>query len=114
MANVPPVTTRTPELPAETIEAMLAGLPGLADRMVEAVIAEVPTFAVAARESWRPVFYASPSTVRYRLRQLRELFGDRLHDPGSITELTVALACGIRSARQTLPPGGDPSHGGDA
>ena len=58
--------------------------------------------------------YVSPSTVRYRLRQLRELFGDRLHDPGSIAELTVALACGIGSARQTLPPGDDPPHGGDA
>jgi DNA-binding PucR family transcriptional regulator len=58
--------------------------------------------------------YVSPSTVRYRLRQLRELFGDGLHDPASIADLTVALACGIGSARKTLPPGDDPPHGGDA
>ncbi|PRC42902.1 transcriptional regulator, partial [Mycobacterium sp. ITM-2017-0098] len=36
--------------------------------------------------------FVSPSTVRYRLRQLRDLYGDRLQDPRSIAELTVALA----------------------
>lgn len=32
-----------------------------------------------------------PQTVRYRLRQLRELFGGRLYDPGDRLELEVAL-----------------------
>ncbi|PRC54945.1 transcriptional regulator, partial [Mycobacterium sp. ITM-2017-0098] len=32
--------------------------------------------------------FVSPSTVRYRLRQLRDLYGDRLQDPRSIAELT--------------------------
>jgi DNA-binding PucR family transcriptional regulator len=30
-------------------------------------------------------------TVRYRMTQLRELYGDRLNDPRTILELTVAL-----------------------
>jgi PucR C-terminal helix-turn-helix domain len=36
--------------------------------------------------------FVSPSTVRYRLRQLREVYGERLQDPRWIAELTVALA----------------------
>ena len=35
--------------------------------------------------------HVHPQTVRYRLRQLRELFGDRLEDPESRFELEVAL-----------------------
>jgi DNA-binding PucR family transcriptional regulator len=44
------------------------------------------------REDIAAALYVSPSTVRYRLRQLRELYGERLHDPRCIAELTVALA----------------------
>ena len=33
-----------------------------------------------------------PQTVRYRMGQVRELFGDRLTDPAAALELTVALA----------------------
>lgn len=33
-----------------------------------------------------------PQTVRYRMTQLRELFGDQLRDPGSTLELVVALS----------------------
>jgi len=32
--------------------------------------------------------------VRYRMNQLRELYGERLSDPRSILELTVALGAG--------------------
>ncbi len=32
-----------------------------------------------------------PQTVRYRMGQLRELYGDRLEDPDSVLELTIAL-----------------------
>jgi DNA-binding PucR family transcriptional regulator len=32
-----------------------------------------------------------PQTVRYRMGQLRELFGDRLDDPQRVLELTLAL-----------------------
>jgi DNA-binding PucR family transcriptional regulator len=33
-----------------------------------------------------------PQTVRYRMTQLRDLYGDRLTDPTTVLELTVALA----------------------
>ena len=51
--------------------------------------------------------FVSPSTIRYRLRQLREAYGERLRDPRVIAELTVALAAGsdIQAGRQvTTPP----------
>ncbi len=35
--------------------------------------------------------HVHPQTVRYRMGQIRELYGDRLHDPKTILELTVAL-----------------------
>jgi DNA-binding PucR family transcriptional regulator len=35
-------------------------------------------------------------TVRYRVTQLREAYGDRLSDPQTVLELTVALAAGGR------------------
>ncbi|MGC5033423.1 PucR family transcriptional regulator [Micromonospora sp. DT229] len=36
--------------------------------------------------------FVHPQTVRYRMGQLRQLFGDRLTDPRSLLDLTVALA----------------------
>jgi DNA-binding PucR family transcriptional regulator len=33
-----------------------------------------------------------PQTVRYRMNQIRELYGDRLTEPESVLELTLALA----------------------
>ncbi|MFL6001608.1 MAG: PucR family transcriptional regulator [Nocardioides sp.] len=36
--------------------------------------------------------FVHPQTVRYRMGQLRELFGDRLDDPAAVLELTIALA----------------------
>ena len=35
-----------------------------------------------------------PQTVRYRLKQLRDLFGTRLEDPEGRFELTLALRVG--------------------
>jgi PucR C-terminal helix-turn-helix domain len=39
--------------------------------------------------------FIHPQTVRYRMGQLRELYGKRLEDPRTVLELTVAL--GVRS-----------------
>ena len=36
--------------------------------------------------------FVHPQTVRYRLGQLRELYGDGLDDPETVLELTLALA----------------------
>ncbi|MEH0844007.1 helix-turn-helix domain-containing protein [Micromonospora sp. CPCC 205711] len=36
--------------------------------------------------------FVHPQTVRYRMGRLRELYGDRLNDPATVLDLTVALA----------------------
>ena len=36
--------------------------------------------------------FVHPQTVRYRMGQLRELYGDRLEDPDTVRDLTLALA----------------------
>ena len=43
------------------------------------------------REAVAGELFVHPQTVRYRMGQLRELFGDRLEDPDAVLELTVAL-----------------------
>ncbi len=44
------------------------------------------------REDVAAELFVHPQTVRYRMGQLRELFGDRLEDPETVLELTIALA----------------------
>lgn len=44
------------------------------------------------REDVAEALFVHPQTVRYRMGQLRELFGDRLENPEAVLELTVALA----------------------
>ena len=43
------------------------------------------------REAVAAELFVHPQTVRYRMGQLREVFGDRLEDPDTILELTIAL-----------------------
>ncbi len=47
--------------------------------------------------------YVHPQTVRYRMGQLRELFGERLDDPEEILRLTVALALLPADAAARVP-----------
>lgn len=44
------------------------------------------------RDDIAAALFVHPQTVRYRMGQLRELFGDRLEDPDVIRDLTLALA----------------------
>ena len=47
--------------------------------------------------------FVHAQTVRYRMNQLRELYGERLNDPGTILALTVALGIpATASARSGL------------
>jgi hypothetical protein len=43
------------------------------------------------RESVAEALFVHPQTVRYRVGQLRELFGDALDDPRAVAELVIAL-----------------------
>ena len=44
------------------------------------------------REDIAAELFVHPQTVRYRMGQLRELYGDRLDDPETILALTIAVA----------------------
>ncbi|CAA9210892.1 MAG: Transcriptional regulator, CdaR-family [uncultured Blastococcus sp.] len=44
------------------------------------------------REEIAAQLFVHPQTVRYRMQQLRELYGKRLDDPRTVLELTIALA----------------------
>ena len=43
------------------------------------------------REQIAAALFVHPQTVRYRMGQLRELYGTRLEDPRTVLELTIAL-----------------------
>lgn len=49
------------------------------------------------REEVAAELFVHPQTVRYRIGQLRELFGDALEDPRSVLELTIALTAPLPS-----------------
>jgi len=104
MSNAPS-PERMPKLPARTLEAMRAGLPALTDRMVGAVIDEVPAFALAANESWRPVIYASADQLLTALiEQLRGAADPTSSSAMSMQEvLNTAYHFGRREARQGRP-----------
>jgi DNA-binding PucR family transcriptional regulator len=44
------------------------------------------------REDIASALFVHPQTVRYRMGQLRDLYGDRLDDPDTIRDLTIALS----------------------
>ena len=46
------------------------------------------------RDDIARALFVHPQTVRYRMGQLRDLYGERLNDPSFVLELTVALASG--------------------
>jgi PucR C-terminal helix-turn-helix domain len=70
--------------------APLAGLrPSSAERLAETLRAWV--LHLGRRDAVAESLFVHPQTVRYRMTQLRELYGDRLDDPNTILELTVAL-----------------------
>jgi len=48
------------------------------------------------REHVAAELFVHPQTVRYRMQQLRELYGARLEDPRLVLELTLALGAGAR------------------
>lgn len=49
------------------------------------------------RDAVAAELFIHPQTVRYRMKQIREAYGDRLRDPATILELTVALGLQTRA-----------------
>jgi PucR-like helix-turn-helix protein len=80
------------ELATSRLEPLAERTPGSRRRLLETLTAwldhqgSVPRVAEALQ--------VHPQTVRYRVTQLRELFGDRLDDPDARFELAIAVRAG--------------------
>ena len=55
------------------------------------------------RDAVAAELFVHPQTVRYRMNQIRGVYGDRLNDPDTILELTIALG-----AQRLSPASGEP------
>ena len=78
---------------ADLRAAALAPLDGLSGAAREKLVATLRSWLLhhGRREQVAAELFVHPQTVRYRMGQLRELFGDRLDDPQRVLELTLAL-----------------------
>jgi DNA-binding PucR family transcriptional regulator len=84
--------------------APLRGLrPDQADRLAETLLAWLESADNA--ETAARSLHVHPQTVRYRLRQLTGLFGDRLSDPDARFDLQVALRVRQLSRMTACGPG---------
>jgi DNA-binding PucR family transcriptional regulator len=71
--------------------APLEGLrPGTAEKLADTLRAWL--LHQGRREDIAAALFVHPQTVRYRMGQLRDLYGDKLDDPDTILALTLALA----------------------
>ena len=79
--------------------------PAQRDRIAETLLAWLQLGENAAEVAQR--LHVHPQTVRYRMRQIRELFGDQLRDPDRRFELQLALRIRTLSASacQAKTPG---------
>jgi hypothetical protein len=71
--------------------APMAGLkPAAAQRLTETLRAWL--LHLGRRGEVADALHVHPQTVRYRMDQVRELYGDRLEDPAVVQQLVIALA----------------------
>jgi hypothetical protein len=90
------VITADPEALADLRRRALAPLEGVRESTREKLEDTLRSWLLhhGRREEIAAELFVHPQTVRYRMGQLRELFGDRLEQPAGVLELTVALAGG--------------------
>jgi hypothetical protein len=90
-----------PEALADLRAAVVAPLAGLraatADRLAETLHSWL--LHQGRRDDVAAALHVHPQTVRYRMTQVRELFGDALLDPATVLQLVVALAPVVHPAR---------------
>lgn len=88
------VLTADPEAYADLRARVLAPLddlrPAAAAKLTETLRAWL--LLQGRRDDVAEALFVHPQTVRYRMGQLREAFGDRLDDPQEVLALTIALA----------------------
>ena len=83
-----------PELLADLRRRVLAPLadlrPGTAEKLAETLRAWL--VHQGRRDDVAASLFVHPQTVRYRMGQVRELFGESLEDPATVVALTLALS----------------------
>ena len=88
------VVTADPEALADLRERALAPLADVRPATAEKLEATLRSWLLhqGRREDVAADLFVHPQTVRYRMNQLRELYGDALDDPQTVLSLTLALA----------------------
>ena len=77
------------DLRARVLAPLDAVRDSTADRLVETLRSWL--LHQGQRDAVAADLHVHPQTVRYRMGQIRELYGESLNDPKTILELTVAL-----------------------
>ncbi len=87
------VVTADPDALADLRARALAPLDGLTPASREKLTATLRSWLLnkGYREAVAAELFVHPQTVRYRIGQLRELYGDALDDPDKVLELILAL-----------------------
>ena len=87
------VLTADPSAHADLQARSLAPLDKLRASSAEKLVETLRSWLLhhGRRDAVAAELFVHPQTVRYRMGQLREIFGDRLEDPRSILELTLAV-----------------------
>jgi PucR-like helix-turn-helix protein len=103
------IVHRDPQLLAALRDQLLAPLadltPAVAERLTETLVAWLRHFG--ERQAIAAELHIHPQTVRYRMAQLHELFGDALNDPVCRARLILALAWWRPGTAAVLPQGPD-------
>ena len=86
-------------------ERVLAPLAELGPKTVERLAETLRSWLLhqGRRDAVAAELFVHPQTVRYRMNQIRDAYGDKLNDPETILALTVALG-----APRPAPAGGRP------
>ena len=94
------VLNADPDARADLRARVLAPLEGLRPATVEKLVDTLRAWLLhhGRRDEVASALFVHPQTVRYRMGQLREAYGDALDDPTTVLDLTIALA------RPTGPP----------
>jgi hypothetical protein len=87
--------TALADLRAQVLAPLDELSPGARDKLVETLRAWL--LHHGRRERIAAELFVHPQTVRYRMGQLRERYGNRLEDPRTVLELTIALGLPLRA-----------------
>jgi hypothetical protein len=95
------VLTADEEALADLRARVLAPLDGLRPTVTTKLVETLRSWLLhhGRREAVAAELFVHPQTVRYRMGQLRDAFGERLEDPQSVLELTIALGRPERPAQ---------------